>query len=55
MEGAWPCYRGGHFNGGIMVMLQKQSLYWRGNDHVRDLVSLMEGERSCHRVRGGQR
>ena len=27
MEGAWSCYRGGTFNGGIMVMLQKRSLY----------------------------
>ena len=30
----WSCYRGGHFNGGRMVMLQK----W----------SLMEGEWSCY-------
>ena len=26
MEGEWLCYRGGHFNGGRMVMLQKWSL-----------------------------
>ena len=25
MEGAWSCYRGGHFNGGKMVMLQSWS------------------------------
>ena len=35
MEGEWLCYRGGQFNGGRMVMLQK----W----------SLMEGEWSCYR------
>ena len=23
MEGEWSCYRGGHFNGGRMVMLQR--------------------------------
>ena len=23
MEGEWSCYRGGHFNGGSMVMLQR--------------------------------
>ena len=34
MEGEWSCYRGGQFNGGRMVMLQK----W----------SLMEGEWSCY-------
>ena len=38
MEGEWPCYRGGQFNGGRMVMLE--------------VVSLMEGECSCYR--GGQ-
>ena len=26
MEGAWSCYRGGHFNGGKMVMLQMWSV-----------------------------
>ena len=31
MEAEWSCYRGGHFNGGRMVMLQK-------------VASLMEGE-----------
>ena len=35
MEGEWPCYRAGQFNGGRMVML------WRW--------SLMEGEWSCYR------
>ena len=34
-EGEWFCYRGGLFNGGRMVMLQK----W----------SLIEGEWSCYR------
>ena len=36
MEGEWSCYRGGQFNGGRMVMLQR----W----------SLMEGEWSCYRM-----
>ena len=35
MEGAWSCYRGGQFNGGRMVMLQR----W----------CLMEGTWSCYR------
>ena len=30
-------------------MLQRWSVQWRVNDHVRDLVSLMAGERSCQR------
>ena len=38
MEGEWSCYRGGQFNGGRRVMLQR----W----------TLMEGEWSCYR--GGQ-
>ena len=33
MEGTWLCYRGGHFNGRRMVMLQ---------------VTLMEEEWSCY-------
>ena len=60
MEGEWSCYRGGHFNGGRMVMLQKWSLErrWpvsrrengcyrmaRGRiSRVTEVVSLMEGE-----------
>ena len=35
MEGEWLCYRGGQFNGGRMVTLQR----W----------SQMEGEWSCYR------
>ena len=34
MEGEFSYCRGGHFNGGRMVMLQKWSLYWRENGHV---------------------
>ena len=37
-EGEWSCYRGGHFNGGIKVMIQR----W----------CLMEGAWSCYG--GGQ-
>ena len=36
MEGKWSCYRGGQFNGGRMVMLQRSTC-------------LMEGEWSCYR------
>ena len=57
----WLCYRGGLFNGGgmvmlerwsvfnggRMVMLQRRSVSWRGNGHVTEVVSLMEGEWSC--------
>ena len=39
MEGEWSCYRGGQFKGGRMIMF-----IW---------VTLLEGERSCQRVRGG--
>ena len=35
MEGEWSCYRGGQFNGGRKVMLQR----W----------CLMEGPWSCYR------
>ena len=34
MEGKWSFCRGGQFNGGSMVMLQKWSLYWRANGHT---------------------
>ena len=37
MEEEWSCYRGGHFNGGRMVMLQRGTM-----------VTLMEGEWSCY-------
>ena len=50
MERAWSCYRGGNFNCGIMVMLQKRSLYCNGNGH-REFV-LWRGVWSCYR--GGQ-
>ena len=59
MEGEWLCYRGGQFNRGRMVMLQRGSLlegewscyrsshYWREKGHVTEVESLMEGEWSC--------
>ena len=28
-EGEWSCYRGGQFNGGIMIMLERCSVLWR--------------------------
>ena len=40
VEGEWLCYRGGQFNGGRKVTLQKWSLYWRENGHVTEVVSL---------------
>ena len=63
LEGKWSCYRSGHFKRGRMLMLwrwpglrmvllQRQSIYWRGIGHVREVASLMEGEWSCYR--GGQ-
>ena len=42
MEGEWLCCRGGHFNVGRMVMLQRWSVSWRENGHVTEVVSLME-------------
>ena len=36
MEGEWSCYGGGQFHGGRMVMLE--------------VVTLMEGKRSCYRI-----
>ena len=44
MEGEWSSYRRGQFNGGRMVMLQRWPDYWTENGHVREVVSLMEGE-----------
>ena len=52
MEEEWSCYRGGQFNGGRMVTLQRWPVQWRKNGHVTEVVSLMEGEWS--RYRGGQ-
>ena len=51
-KGEWSYYRGGQFNGGRMVMLQRWSVSWRENGHVTEVVSFMEGEWSCYR--GGQ-
>ena len=51
MEGELSCYRGGHFNGGRMVMSQRWCLM-EGEGHVTEEVSIMEGEWSCYG--GGQ-
>ena len=32
-----------------MVMLERWSVLRRENDHVRDVLTLMEGEWSCYR------
>ena len=60
MDGAWSCYRSGHFNEGRMVISHKSKfngwrmvmLQWvvlrRENGHVTDLVSLMEREWSFY-------
>ena len=49
IEGEWSCYRGGHFNGGKMVTLQRLSVYWKENGNVTEVVTLMEGEWSYYR------
>ena len=46
-EGEWSCYRGGHFNGGRMVMLQRWSLM-EGEWVILPRWSLMEGEWLCN-------
>ena len=59
VEREWSYYRGGQFNGGRTVMLQKWSLCWRENGdteviswrengHVTEVASLMEGKWSCY-------
>ena len=64
MEGAWSCYRSGHFNEGRMVMLHKSPVLCRENGHVKvgrlrrenghvtEVVTLMEREWSLYG--GGQ-
>ena len=37
MEGEWSCYRGGYFNGGRMVMLER----WCLMDHDNDSLMIM--------------
>ena len=60
IEREWSCYGGGQFNGGRMVMLQKQSVYWRENGdtevvswrengHVTEVASLMKGKWFCYK------
>ena len=44
MEGEWSCYRGGQFNGGRMVMLQRR--FNGGSGYGGGQV---EGEWSCYR------
>ena len=51
MEEEWSCYRGGQFNGGRIIMLQKWSLY-EGRMDMFQRWCLMEGEWSYYR--GGQ-
>ena len=51
MEGAWSCYRGGHFNGGKIFVTELVSV-GRENGYVTEVDSLMEGEWSCYG--GGQ-
>ena len=47
MEGEWPCYRGGKFNGGSGHVTEVARL--RENGHVTEVVTLIEGEWSCYR------
>ena len=39
VEGQLLCYRGDHFNGGKMVMLQRWPVYLKENGHVTEVVS----------------
>ena len=39
MEGKWLCYRGGHFDEGKMVTLQRWSVQCRENCHITEVVS----------------
>ena len=39
MEGEWLCYRGGHFDGGKMVTLQRWSVQCRENCHITEVVT----------------
>ena len=48
MEGEWLCYRGGHFNGGSMTILQRSSVKWNENGHVMEVASLNDGKWSCY-------
>ena len=32
-----------------MITLQRWSFYWKENDHVTEVVTLMEGEWPCYR------
>ena len=48
MEGKWSCYRGGQFNGGSIVILQRWPFQWRENGHFTEVLTLMEGEWSCY-------
>ena len=62
MEEAWSGYRGGHFNGGRMVMLQvtllegkwsyRGSQFYGGSGHFTGVFTSMEGEWSSYG--GGQ-
>ena len=54
MEREWSCYRGGNFNGGRMVMLQKRSLCWRGNGHTEVVLWRENGHVTEVVFNGGQ-
>ena len=52
MEGEWSCYRGGHFNGGRMVIVRRMvMLQFNGGKMMSymEVASLMEGAWSCYR------
>ena len=52
MEGEWSFYRGSHLNRRSGHVTDVASL--RENGHVTEVVTLIEGEKSCQRIRGGQ-
>ena len=39
MEGKWPCYTGGQFNG--IRMVRRWSVLWRENGHFTEVLTLM--------------
>ena len=52
MEGEWSCYRGGKFNGGRMVLLQRPASLLNGQFKGGRMVMLrrwqvIKGERPC--------
>ena len=54
MEREWSFYRGSHLNGGEWSCYGGGQFKGGENGHVTEVVTLIEGEKSCQSVRGGQ-